>query len=99
MKRAVTLIEAIIVVAIVGILAAIIIPNVMQPSVEPRAIQALEDEGYSEVDIYDTGWGGAWNGCGDSDNRSAQFGALNVKGKRVEGVVCCGWMKGCTVRH
>lgn len=63
---------------------------------EDAARRTLLDAGYS--DVRTTGW--AMLGCGEDDSTSTGFVAKNPKGRRVEGVVCCGfWGKGCTIRH
>lgn len=36
--------------------------------------------------------------CGKDDEFSTGFIAKNPKGTQIEGVVCCGLLKGCTVR-
>jgi len=58
--------------------------------------RTLDDAGYSDIEI--TGW--EFWGCGEDDDYSTGFIATNPKGKRIEGIVCCGWGgKGCTIRH
>lgn len=43
--------------------------------------------------------GYAWFSCDDkSDQYATEFRATNPAGETVEGVVCCGILKGCTVR-
>jgi hypothetical protein len=44
--------------------------------------------------------GSALFSCSDSDTilQSEGFEATNMAGERVTGTVCCGWLKGCTVR-
>jgi hypothetical protein len=36
--------------------------------------------------------------CGDSDEFNSEFTATGTDGKRVQGAVCCGFLKNCTVR-
>ena len=58
--------------------------------------QTLLDAGYTEISL--TGY--APFACGEGDTFSTSFTALNPKGNRnVKGTVCCGLMKGCTIRH
>ena len=99
LSRAVTLIEVLIVVAVLGIIASIFVVNCTGPEVGPRAQRTLDDAGFTEIEILETGYGRMWNGCGRDDNRFASFKAVNIRGKTVYGTVCCGYAKGCTVRH
>lgn len=55
---------------------------------------ALESAGFSDITL--TGYN--WFGCGQDDSFATGFRAKNPAGRNVEGVVCCGLMKGCTVR-
>lgn len=61
---------------------------------EPGARRALEGNGFSNFTL--TGY--APFSCSDSDQTSTGFEATNAAGKRVSGVVCCGFLKACTVR-
>lgn len=62
-----------------------------------NAKRTLEDAGYTEVRT--TGYGGPM-ACGEDDWSTTSFEALNPAGnKNVKGVVCCGLIKGCTIRH
>lgn len=36
--------------------------------------------------------------CGRGDVSAIKFTAINPRGDVVNGTVCCGWFKGCTVR-
>jgi hypothetical protein len=63
-------------------------------NVGKEGARALEAQGYRDVRIGSH----AWWGCGRDDSYSSHFIATNPLGKRVAGVVCCGWTKGCTVR-
>ena len=60
-----------------------------------RTTQALEAEGYTEIEI--TGYK-AFK-CSEEDTFSTGFKAVNEAGKTVEGAVCCGVLKGCTIRY
>lgn len=55
---------------------------------------ALVSAGYSNINL--TGY--RWMGCGNEDSYHTGFTATNPAGVRVSGVVCCGLMKGCTIR-
>jgi hypothetical protein len=56
--------------------------------------RTLDAAGYSNIEL--TGY--KWYGCGQDDSYHTAFSATNPAGKRVSGVVCCGMMKGCTIR-
>lgn len=56
--------------------------------------EALRKQGFHDVEI--TGWSPL--GCGEKDAFSTGFRATNASGERVDGVVCCGVLKLCTVR-
>ena len=59
-----------------------------------RARQTLEDYGFTDINVggYD-----AWS-CGDDYTFSNSFEATNANRRRVKGTVCCGYLKGCTVK-
>lgn len=61
---------------------------------EDRSRQALENSGYTDIQLKGYGW----FECGDDDRFHTEFRAKNPAGKMVEGVVCCGYWKGCTIR-
>lgn len=61
---------------------------------ESGARRALESQGFTSITF--TGY--RWMSCGRDDDFATGFIATNPTGKRVDGVVCCGLMKGCTVR-
>jgi hypothetical protein len=56
--------------------------------------EALRKSGFSEIEIGDH----AFFRCGRSDVSSLYFTANNPRGDKVDGTVCCGWFKSCTVR-
>lgn len=60
---------------------------------EEHATTILAPQGFTEVHTQ----GYAWIGCGD-DTFGSHFTAVNAAGEPVEGVICCGWLKSCTVR-
>lgn len=66
-----------------------------QPS-KGKAERALEAAGYTEIEI--TGY--PVMQCSDSDSMffNKGFRAKSPSGQIVEGAVCCGFFKGCTVR-
>jgi len=59
-----------------------------------RSRETLDNSGFTNIEIG--GWAGL--SCSDGDTYKTKFSATNPNGKRVTGVVCCGMMKGCTVR-
>lgn len=61
---------------------------------ESASRRALEAHGFT--DIRFTGY--RLTGCDEEDSFQTGFVAKNPAGKRVEGVVCCGVLKACTVR-
>lgn len=62
---------------------------------EGTARTTLDDEGYTDVAVT----GHSFWACGQHELLGAKFEATNARGKRIEGVVCCGVLKACTVRH
>jgi len=42
--------------------------------------------------------GYAWLRCSEDDSFKSYFTATNAKGAHVEGVICCGLLKSCTLR-
>ncbi len=59
------------------------------------ARQRLEEDGYTEIQIT----GADPLKCGKHDLRGTTFRAKNLAGNTVSGVVCCGVLKGCTIRR
>lgn len=61
---------------------------------EDKSRQTLENYGFTNISVggYD-----AFE-CGDDYTYSTHFQATNSQGRRVEGTVCCGILKGCTVK-
>lgn len=76
-------------------LAVICMPFLSSCTDAAASTRALTDEGYTEVEI--TGYD--YFGCSKDDTFHTGFRAKNVKGVVVTGVVCCGILKSCTVRH
>ena len=60
-----------------------------------EAQRTLLDAGYSDVETR----GHAAFRCGANDWSATYFEATNPAGRQVSGVVCCGLLKGCTIRH
>lgn len=61
---------------------------------EEPSRKALEAAGFSKIEMK--GWSAF--GCGEDDAFRTKFQAVGPAGKPVEGVVCCGWLKSCTIR-
>lgn len=61
---------------------------------EKESSRTLKAMGFTEVQM--TGYD--WFSCSEEDTFHTGFRAKNFKGETVEGVVCCGWLKNCTVR-
>lgn len=61
---------------------------------EGKSREALDNLGFRDIQVggYD-----AFT-CGDDYTFSTHFTATNPNGKHVEGTVCCGWIKGCSVK-
>jgi hypothetical protein len=57
--------------------------------------QALAEAGFSDIHVG----GFAWLQCGKDDTFATKFSAKGPTGVPVRGAVCCGLMKGCTIRH
>lgn len=62
---------------------------------EDGAYQLLFREGYTNIQF--TGYD--WMACSEDDTYHTGFKATNMKGNQVSGVVCCGYIKACTIRY
>lgn len=83
--------------AIVGLLlfGALFVLRNCTDADDDQILRAIEAQGYSSPVIS----GYAVFGCSKEDSVSRYFSAVNAKGDRVEGVVCCGLVfKDCTIR-
>lgn len=58
------------------------------------AEQAVINAGNTDVNVG----GRDFFACSKGDAVGWHFTAVNAKDKQIEGTVCCGWLKGCTVR-
>lgn len=60
-----------------------------------RTKEALIKAGFTDIEIggYDI------FSCGEDDDFATKFTATNPAGLRVGGTVCCGILKGCTIRY
>jgi len=56
--------------------------------------EAVDNLGFKEIKTE----GYSWFGCGEDYAFHTKFSAINPNGKHVSGVVCCGWLKGCSVK-
>lgn len=61
---------------------------------ESNTHRTLAAHGFT--DVRTMGYG--WFACGQHDTFATKFTAKNPKGQHVEGAVCCGLLKNCTVR-
>lgn len=61
---------------------------------EDRSKKALESMGFQEISLD----GYAPLACSEDDVYATKFKARNPQGRPVEGTVCCGAFKNCTVR-
>jgi hypothetical protein len=61
---------------------------------ESATRETLRKAGFTEVQT--TGYSAF--ACSEDDNFSTGFRAKNPQGQVVEGTVCCGFLKSCTVR-
>lgn len=59
-----------------------------------RQIKVLESQGYSKIELSFP-----WFSCDGKDSvlNSSKFKA-EKDGKPIDGAVCCGWLKKCTIR-
>jgi len=60
---------------------------------DDTALHTLQGAGYTDIRLGDM----AIMACGD-DKLSKKFHARGPTGQAVEGVVCCGYVKNCTIR-
>jgi hypothetical protein len=61
---------------------------------ERASRDALQSAGFKEIHL--TGYD--FFRCAEGDTFATGFIAKNTNGQLVKGTVCCGWMKGCTIR-
>ena len=61
---------------------------------ESGSREALQKAGFTDIEMD----GHSWMGCSEEDTFSTSFRAKNPQGFPVEGAVCCGWFKKCTIR-
>ena len=63
------------------------------------ARRVLQDEGYENIELTDY----QYFSCGRGDTTNTGFTATrslsNGTVRHVQGVVCCGYLKDCTIRH
>lgn len=73
----------------------LIIPIFLTACTNPdKARNTLNSAGYT--DIHTGGYD--MFACGEGDVSATQFTAKNPKGQTVQGTVCCGLTKSCTIR-
>lgn len=61
---------------------------------DQKARSVLQKQGFTNITI--TGY--VFAACSDDDYTHTGFEAKNAQGQPVSGVVCCGFLKSCTVR-
>ena len=61
---------------------------------EHATVSTLKKAGFTKVET--TGWSAF--ACSDDDTYSTGFIAVNPSGVKVDGTVCCGLFKNCTIR-
>lgn len=61
---------------------------------EEESKRVLVNSGYTQIELK----GVALFSCSDDDGFSRKFTAINPRGERVDGTICCGLLKSCTVR-
>jgi hypothetical protein len=61
---------------------------------EDKSRDALVKSGYTDIQVG----GYAWWTCGDDYTYETKFTAKNPQGMVVSGAVCCGILKGCSVK-
>ncbi len=61
---------------------------------QTKTQQTLTKMGFSHVEAG----GYAFFSCGDDYTYATKFTAVNPAGIQVDGVVCCGWLKGCSAK-
>jgi hypothetical protein len=76
------------------LLVVLLLPLLLSCTRSDASRETLEKAGYTDIEI--TGYSPL--SCSDSDTFSTGFTAKNPKGDTVSGVVCCGWLKNCTIR-
>lgn len=64
-----------------------------------KQYRAVESQGFKDIKMG-IGSQSPVLACSDKDSwaNSDSFKAKNINNIEVDGVVCCGWFKGCTVR-
>lgn len=82
------LFKLVIILAVCGLVLFMSCPN------GPQAREFLEAEGYADIEVIGAN---RWS-CGERDISATGFRGTTAAGARVQGVVCCGLVKACTVR-
>ena len=80
---------------VISVVLIVVIMNILWGCTAPdKSTRILEEQGFTNVEI--TGY--SLFSCGQDDTFSTGFRATNPAGRKIDGTVCCGVMKGCTVR-
>jgi hypothetical protein len=73
----------------------VIIMNILGGCTAPdKSYRLLEQRGYTNIEI--TGY--KFFACGQDDLTHTGFKAKNMAGNTIEGTLCCGILKSCTIR-
>lgn len=85
---------------VIGIFLFFIVASVNSRPTPEAVKSAVENQNYTNVsDCACHYWGSQLvYGCGESDMWACTVSATNVSGKRVQLIVCKGWLKGFTIR-
>jgi len=89
-----TLIETTLIVAMLFVIGMILITYVGVFDNRDNSTKALHSAGFTNIELHEH----AYFACGRDDVSSIKFTATNPQGVAVNGTVCCGWLKGCTLR-
>lgn len=79
---------------VIVVLLGIVFITPLACTSEDSSKDVLERAGYRDVEVGGYGW----FACSTDDKYATKFRAKNPQGQVVEGVVCCGLWKSCTVR-
>lgn len=81
-----------------ALIAVIFLGMCVQAQDTERPRRAVEASGFRFVTVRSGNAFASWHGCGSDDAISYTVDAVNVQGEKVRLLVCCGFLKSCTVR-